>query len=317
MTIQGSQNKENGDEYIHDDLMVDDDDDNTQYILRQCLSSVCAGPVNWNFIHALAERYPIGCVDKDTQKMYKELVRLFVLCNGCIDCTEHAQVMLIQYPINYSTRMDFTKSWMETHNRVNIRLHKQIISEHAFKNIYQPRYACYDFQHESVWMYLHALTLRVDCQSNNIEFSNNALTLINLVYQTSSMALVSPLLPNLQLQLMSSPSTSNTMPVSLFDQLYSFRQQKDLDTQFAIPKKQDIILCCTCSSTKFSQGLISFKIEDFNKDLLVPSQSPPSLSMKTPTSFIDNVMDNMSTLVLIVSFIVIIVWFICIKKKQN
>lgn len=204
------------------------------HVLRQCLHPGCGGPINWNFVHCLAEQYPEdGPVTPTVLTMYKSLVDGFIHCNGCPDCTRDATELLQTNgtQIDYTNRASFRESWRCLHNHISKKLGKKQISEHDYCAKLLPKYANTHFQQDSVWTFAHAVALRYDCESQverHVAIKTIRLALKVFGFKTKMY------------------KTDDV----LFE--WTYQERARIGPIDLVPSKQQLILRCTCSSAEYA-----------------------------------------------------------------
>ncbi|KAI8999207.1 ERV/ALR sulfhydryl oxidase domain-containing protein, partial [Gaertneriomyces semiglobifer] len=83
------------------------------------------GRSTWHFLHVLASKYPDTPTPSDRHTL-KSFISLFSQLYPCGDCARHFQQLIKEFPPDLTNRTTVVQWTCEAHNRVNVRLGKEV-----------------------------------------------------------------------------------------------------------------------------------------------------------------------------------------------
>jgi len=93
------------------------------------------GNRQWYWYHIISYTAPLQ-IEQPIQKIYIELLYYMTKLLPCPKCYNHFKEHVRKYPINFTTRSNMIKWFIDMHNEVNLSLNKKIYSLEEVDDIY-------------------------------------------------------------------------------------------------------------------------------------------------------------------------------------
>lgn len=133
------------------------------------------GPLYWYFFHSVLNTYPDEPTNID-KEVFGNGILLFVKLVPCSSCRHHFTLILKSTPVKLANRSELRKWGINVHNKVNIRLKKNIYSASNYDNDYKV------INHQKIFLFINYV--RQQAYLNNIPFHylTDLLHLLVLLY---------------------------------------------------------------------------------------------------------------------------------------